>query len=337
MTTALERSWYRRHGWSLLLAPLSCAYGAVVAVRRRAYDAGWLHSVRMAVPVIVIGNITVGGSGKTPLTAYVAQRLQARGLKVGIVSRGYGGRARQYPLQVTPDTPATEAGDEPVLLAARGDAVVVDPVRARGARMLIEQCGVDIIIADDGMQHYALARDVEIAVMDAERGYGNGWLLPAGPLREPVARAQHADLTLRNGAQGDFAVVPQAAQRLHGDSGGECELAAFAGQRVHAVAGIGAPQRFFDTLRGYGMMVWEHAFADHHAFTAGDIDFGDDKPVMMTEKDAVKCRAWADRRHWYVPVSVRFTADGQQRLDAVLAPQVQRALQRTTSKEGKPA
>lgn len=324
MSSALERSWYRRRGWSLALAPLSGLYGAVVAVRRHAYARGWLRSVRVAVPVVVIGNVSVGGNGKTPLTAYTARCLCQRGLRVGIVSRGYGGQAEHYPLTVTQDVSAAQAGDEPVLLAARGDAtVVVDPVRVRGAQALVAEHDVDVIIADDGLQHYALQRDVEIVVVDAERGHGNGWLLPAGPLREPRRRIDEADVVLYNGASGDFTVVPEAARRI--DGGGRAEtLASFAGQRVHAVAGIGAPQRFFDMLRGYGMMVFEHAFADHHAFTAADIDFNDDKPVVMTEKDAVKCRAWVDRRHWFVPVDVRFESAGQQRLEAALETLLQR-------------
>lgn len=328
MKNALERSWYRPRGWSLLLAPFSLLYGVAVAVRRTAYRLGWLDSVRVPVPVIVIGNITVGGSGKTPLTAHVARHLRRRGLTVGIVARGYGGRAPHYPMRVEPYGPAGAAGDEPVLLAARGDAaVVVDPDRARAAKLLVEEYHVDIIVADDGLQHYGLARDAEIAVVDARRRYGNGWLLPAGPLREPLKRASEVDLQLEHGSNGDFSLVAEALRPVNDDIGAgkaaTCELTSFAGQQVHAVAGIGAPESFFAMLRNHGVDVIEHAFADHHAFTAADILFPDDRAVLMTEKDAVKCRSWADPRHWYVPVTVRFNPASEQRLDALLEPCVQ--------------
>jgi len=323
MANALERSWYRHHGWSLLLLPLGAAYATAVAMRRWSYRQGWLKSRRLPVPVIVVGNITVGGNGKTPLTAWIAHHLHRRGLHVGIVSRGYGGRSSTYPLHVKPTTPAAVAGDEPVLLAARGDAtVVVDPVRARGAHLLVEEYGVDVIVADDGLQHYALARDLEIAVIDGERGHGNGRLLPAGPLREPCSRLAGVDLQLEHGPHGDFQLVPDSVRPVR-----NCEtclpenlhaLASFAGQRVHALAGIGAPQRFFDMLRRHDIDVIPHHFPDHHDFRSADIRFNDDLPVLMTEKDAVKCRARADRRHWYVPVRVALAPTSEQRLAALL-------------------
>lgn len=317
MSTSLERSWYRQCGWSLLLAPLSLLYGLVVRLRRMAYRRGWLKTVRLAVPVIVIGNITVGGSGKTPLTAYIAHYLRQQGLKVGIVSRGYGGKAPYYPLLVDATTPAAQAGDEPVLLAHRGDAVVVvDPVRPRAGQYLIDQYDVDIILADDGLQHYALARDAEITVVDGERGYGNGWLLPAGPLREPRSRLAQVALQLEHGEQGDFYLLPEAARQLTGER--SCALADFPQRRIHAIAGIGAPKRFFAMLRDYGFEVIAHTFADHHVFQASDIRFNDRLPVLMTEKDAVKCRTWADAQHWFVPVNPTFKADSQKRLADLL-------------------
>lgn len=325
MMGALQRSWYRPRGWSLLLAPLSLVYGLAMAARRLAYRLGLLETVRVSVPVIVIGNITVGGTGKTPLSAFVARRLRRRGLKVGIVARGYGGKAEHYPMHVRPDSAAAAAGDEAVLLATRGDAVVVvDPVRSRGAAMLVAEHGVDVIVADDGLQHYGLARDVEIAVVDAGRGYGNGWLLPAGPMREPRGRAAEVDLQLVHGDDGDYSLSPDALYPVNG-RGDACAMAVFKARRVHALAGIGAPQRFFAMLRAHGIDVLEHAFADHHAFCAQDIRFDDERPVLMTEKDAVKCRAWADHRHWYVPVAVRFNPASEQRLDALLEACVQRA------------
>jgi len=326
LNSALERSWYRRCGWSLLLAPLSLLYGAAIVLRRLAYRRGWLRSEHLPVPVIVVGNITVGGSGKTPLTAMIAARLHARGLKVGIISRGYGGRAPAYPLHVEAGTDPALAGDEPVLLAARDHAVVVvDPQRPRGARLLVQRFAVDIIIADDGLQHYALGRDAEIAVVDGRRGYGNGWLLPAGPLREPRRRARASDLQLVQGPAGDFSLHPDKAQPLQTGTGQARALADFAGQMVHAVAGIAAPQRFFAMLRAHGLELIEHPLADHHAFVAEDIRFADDRPVLMTEKDAVKCRAWADQRHWFVPVSVRLEPASDERLTALLEACVQQA------------
>lgn len=332
MTTSLERSWYRPCGWSLLLAPFSLLYGLVISGRRLAYRLGWLKSARVPVPVIVIGNITVGGSGKTPLTAYVAGHLRQHGLNVGIVSRGYGGNAPRYPLRVDPQhTPADVAGDEPLLLASRADAtVVVDPKRSRGARCLVNDFGVDIVIADDGLQHYALARDVEIEVVDDKRGYGNGWLLPVGPLRESRSRAQRTDLRLQHGMDGDFSLAPGTLRSVNGDINSDDletrHLSSLAGQQVHALAGIGSPARFFAMLRGYGIDVLEHAFPDHHTYCEQDIEFGDDKPVLMTEKDAVKCSSWADNRHWYVPVTVHFELSSEKRLEELLEPWIQERL-----------
>ncbi len=331
MVSALERSWYRARGWSLLLAPLSLVFAAVVAVRRHAYRRGWLASTRLPVPVVVIGNITVGGSGKTPLTAFVARRLSERGLKVGIVSRGYGGRSPWYPRLVSADDAAEEVGDEPLLLARRGHAAVaVDPVRARAGLLLVEQCGVQIIVADDGLQHYALARDAEIAVCNGDRGHGNGWLLPAGPLRESRSRLDSVDMQIRRAADGDFWLVPGPV-RLIGSAGDPRDLASFAGQRVHAVAGIGDPERFFGMLREQGLEVVAHAYPDHHRFCAADITFDDGDAVLMTEKDAVKCAPWADERHWYVPVATHFSPACELRLDALLESLVGAALRGDSS------
>lgn len=324
-TSSLERSWYRQHGWSLLLVPLSLLFGLVVHLRRAAYRIGWLKVVHIPVPVIVVGNITVGGSGKTPVTAYLASQLHDKGLKVGIVSRGYGGKASAYPLPVHTDTPAGQAGDEPILLASRGDAqVVVDPIRSRAAQLLVEQYGVDIILADDGLQHYALGRDTEIAVVDGARGYGNGWLLPAGPLREPRSRLANVAMQLEHGGHGDFSLVPAGVQQLAGNQ--VYDLANFPQRRVHAVAGIGAPERFFAMLRQYGFEVVPHAFPDHHDFRASDIRFDDELPVLMTEKDAVKCRPVAQPNHWFVPVNARFTTVSQQRLEALIEHWTEQAL-----------
>jgi len=297
--------------------PLAWLYGRVVAVRQAAYRRGWLRVVRVEVPVLVVGNITVGGSGKTPLTLALIERLVARGRKVGVVSRGYGGKAAEYPCVVATDTTAREAGDEPLLIARISRAAVaVDPVRPRAAQRLIDDCGVDFIVADDGLQHYALARDGEIAVTDTRRGHGNGWLLPVGPLREPERRLDSVDMALAHGYRGDFWLEPGAAQALAGTA--TRELAAFAGQCVHAVAGIGDPARFFSMLGDYGIDVIAHPMPDHHDFVASDIHFDDDRPVLMTAKDAIKCMGFADARHWLVPVKAVFSEACDARLDVLL-------------------
>lgn len=314
---ALQESWYGPRAWALL-KPLAWLYGRVVALRRHAYRRGWLRSTRVGVPVLVVGNITVGGSGKTPLTLALIEKLQKRGLRVGVVSRGYGGKAARYPMPVDQDSSTAQSGDEPVLIARRTHAAVaVDPVRARGAAWLIRHAGVDCLLADDGLQHYALARDAEIAVTDARRGYGNGWLLPAGPLREPAARLEAVDLALVHGADNDFWMAPGDARTLDGNR--VCPIVRFAGTRVHAVAGIGDPARFFDMLRTLGLDVEEHPMRDHHVYKSADIVFADDRPVLMTEKDAVKCGAFATSRHWYVPVSLTMSDACEQRIDALLA------------------
>jgi len=314
---ALERSWYRRQGAWLWLMPLSWLFGGIVALRRLAFRRGWLATTEFDVPVLVVGNITVGGSGKTPLTLALIERLQQRGRRVGVVSRGYGGHADHYPCLVDAGTTADQVGDEPLMMArSSGAAVAVDPNRPRAAHWLIAQAQVDFILADDGLQHYALARDAEIAVVDARRGLGNGWLLPAGPLREPATRLRNVDLSLAHGANADFWLRPGAARALASDS--ERALGAFAYRRVHAVAGIGDPGRFFDMLRGLRIDVIEHPLPDHHRFIADDICFADDLPVLMTSKDAIKCVGIADDRHWAVPVAVVFSATCEARVDALL-------------------
>ena len=328
MEPALNRIWYGGASTSplaLLLWPLSWLYGTVMSIRRVLYAQGWLPSFRIDRPVVVVGNVTVGGTGKTPLVAWIADALTRRGLKVGILSRGYGASAT-VPTVVEPGSHWQQVGDEPLLLRQRtGCDVVVSIDRVAGAKLL-SQRGADVILADDGLQHLRLARDVEIVVVDGARGFGNGRLLPAGPLREPAARASLANLIVINGSPEHPSITHMpTAQDLHpvhmglqpgrvlslsGRQAGRA-LESFSGQRVHAVAGIGNPKRFFADLRAYGLVVVEHPFADHHPFTASDLDFGDSAPVLMTEKDAVKCRALADPRWvakaWYVPVTARFS------------------------------
>ncbi|WP_430389430.1 tetraacyldisaccharide 4'-kinase [Dyella sp. 20L07] len=299
----LESAWYgigRVPWWT---RPLAALYGALTSLRRGLYRLGAMRSTRLPVPVVVIGNLSVGGTGKTPVTIVVADALRRRGYVPGVVSRGYGGTQKEPVLLGDLPDPAV-VGDEPCLIRASGVAVAVGRDRPKAAKLLLE-AGCDVVIADDGLQHYALARDVEICVIDGVRRFGNGHLLPAGPLREPLARLRQMDFRICNGgvvAQGDVPMQLQGGQVRALVDGHAKPLSDFAGQTVHAVAAIGHPQRFFASLRSQGLQVIEHAFPDHHAFAAGDLDFGDCKPVLMTDKDAVKCRAFAQAHWWTVPV-----------------------------------
>lgn len=323
--------WYREPARGALLRPLAWLYGALLRLRRRAYGSGLIATERAGCPVVVVGNLTVGGTGKTPLTIWLARELVGRGLKVGVLSRGYGRRGRA-PREVLAASDWREVGDEPLLLARHSACpTVVAADRVAGARALMAR-GVQVILADDGLQHLRLGRACEIVVVDGARGFGNGRLLPAGPLREPLAALAHADVVVMNGAatHGSLArplpgpgaltmtLVADAAVRL--DAGAApCPLPAFRGQRVHAVAGIGNPQRFFAMLRAQGLEIEEHPFPDHHALSVRELDFGDLRPVLMTEKDAVKCAGFADARLWYVPVAAQLgAADAAVLLERVL-------------------
>ncbi len=308
----IEQAWYGgTAAWIRLLAPLEWLYRAIVARRRNAFLAGRTESYRAPVPVIIVGNITVGGTGKTPLVAWLVEELRRAGFRPGVVSRGYGGRAPAYPCLVGPDTPPDIAGDEPVLLVQRtGCPLVVDPDRPRAVRRLLQESDCDLVISDDGLQHYALQRDIEIVVIDGVRALGNGRCLPVGPLREPVRRLREVQLIVTNGETAE--VFPRAAHTMRLEPGALRPVGPAtrgdppASGQVHAVAGIGNPGRFFATLRKLGYAVIEHPFPDHHAFTAQDVAFGDGLPVVMTEKDAVKCRELDAGRLWYLPVSATF-------------------------------
>jgi tetraacyldisaccharide 4'-kinase len=321
MEQRLTRLWYGDDGGASWLQPVSWLYGAIVGLRRRAYARGWLTAHRVGKPVVVVGNLSVGGTGKTPLVIWLARRLTEQGLKVGIVSRGYGARGAGEPRSVGEQSSWQEVGDEPVLLAhATGCITVVGRDRVAAARVLVGQ-SVDVILADDGLQHLRLARDYEVVVIDGSRGFGNARMLPAGPLREPVSRLVGADLIVLNGAGEhpslqrldgiaraktvQMTLVPGPAMRLDGQ---ECSrpLEDFRGRPLHAVAGIGNPQRFFRDLRERDLQIIEHPFADHHAFRAQELAFADDLPVLMTEKDAVKCVAFANPRLWMVPAAAVF-------------------------------
>ncbi|MGQ0619630.1 MAG: tetraacyldisaccharide 4'-kinase [Panacagrimonas sp.] len=308
----LEQRWYTPEPSPVLLRPLAAIYGSIATARRRRLTG---KAPALACPVIVVGNISLGGTGKTPFVIWLVERLRAWGHRPGVISRGYGGHASGYPLRVRHDSDPAQAGDEPVLIAWRtGVPVMVDPDRVRAACALIETGEVNVLVADDGLQHYRLQRGLEICVVDGRRGLGNGDLLPAGPLREAATRLDEVNLVVANGGGFRAPRTPTLDMRLVTDSvvalrgGGVISVGRFVGRRVHAVAGIGHPPRFFDMLAARGIEVIPHPFPDHHAYTAGDITFGDALPVLMTEKDAVKCRVFSGSRHHAVPVSASIDA-----------------------------
>ena len=315
----LQERWYRRRLAPALwfLAPLSLLFLLVSALRRLAYRCGWLPALRLPVPVVVVGNLTVGGAGKTPLVLWLAGELQRMGWRPGIVSRGYGAAA-PGPCAVTPDAAPGRVGDEPLLLARRsGLPVWIGRDRVAAARALLARHPeVDLLLCDDGLQHYRLARDVEIAVFDG-RGAGNGWRLPLGPLREPLARLEAVNALVFNGAPDhrvlkavphlpDFAMRLEPGEFYHlGDPARRCTAEQLAGKRLHAVAGIGDPGRFFRTLAQMGLEFTPHPFPDHHAYEAGELRFAEGDVVLMTEKDGVKCASFDLGEAWVLPVEAR--------------------------------
>lgn len=318
----LEQHWYRKGALNralcLALWPLSLLFGILASVRRAAYRNGIFSVTPMPVPVIVVGNITVGGTGKTPLTIALAQQFRQQKRRPGIICRGYAGSAHT-PQPVRHDSDPRVTGDEAVLLARRsGCPVWVGANRVAAARgLLAANPDCDLLISDDGLQHYALARDFEIAVVDATRGFGNGMLLPAGPLREPRARLAGVGALVLNGDGPVPAFMgPVYRMVLNGerffnlhDPQRQVTASHFAGRKPHAVAAIGNPQRFFDHLARLGVTCDTHPFPDHHAFAAADLAFGDDTTIIMTEKDAVKCARLANDRFWVLQVDATIDGD----------------------------
>lgn len=308
--SGLEAAWYQGAWWLWLLRPLELVFRFLAALRRSLYRLGILKTYRAPRPLVVIGNITVGGTGKTPVVIALVEALQARGIRPGVVSRGYGADAGDFPRAVTTDSKASECGDEPLLIHRRtGVPCVVGPNRSAAVKTLLAQHDIDIVLSDDGLQHYALGRVFEVALLDGERGLGNGFCLPAGPLREPPSRLERVDYVLyRNSsdAAAGFSYQPDAWVNLA--SGDRQPLAAFAGRAATALAGIGQPAQFFATLGELEVEADERVFPDHHRFVEEDFSSLRAGPILMTEKDAVKCRALAGDDAWYLRISARLPA-----------------------------
>lgn len=310
--TWLTKRWYESTlALALLpLVPLSWLFRVIILIRRFAYQHKLLSSYRPTLPVIVVGNITVGGTGKTSFVIWLANTLRAHGFQPGIILRGAGSKdANHLPIWVEKETPITLIGDEARLLATHTSApVVVSPNRVAAAKLLeaSEQC--NIIISDDGLQHYRLQRDIEILLIDKKRQFGNQQLLPAGPLREPISRQKTVDFIVEHGANQSgrhFATYYKPTQFIavtHHET--TRALSQFTNKTVHAVAGIGHPEQFFSMLEALGLTVIPHAFPDHHAYQAPDLIFKDDLPIVMTEKDAVKCKEIANENTWYLAVQL---------------------------------
>lgn len=309
--------WYQvTRWWHWIFYPLSLLFFAVSTVRRFLYKKSLFKSVKNELPVIVVGNISVGGNGKTPFVIWLCELLIKHGYKPGVISRGYGGKSDHYPLLVTKQVSGREAGDEPVMIFKRlGIPIVVDPNRCDAAAYLSDKGLADIIVTDDGLQHYALQRDIEIVVVDGKRRFGNQKLLPMGPLRESLSRLKEVDFIINNGGQlaGEIS-MSLAPERCLAVDGGDRSLPL--NSVVNACAAIGYPQRFFDTLEKQNIKLNKTIeFADHHAFSKDDFtQFDNDIPLLMTEKDAVKCNEFAKLNWWYMPIQAQLPTSFEQQL-----------------------
>jgi len=317
----LERAWYRKAGWLYLLWPFSMLFQLLTLLRRQIISSN-AKAAPARVPVVVIGNISVGGTGKTPLLIELAKKFSAAGFKPGVISRGYLSNAPSYPFSVTPDSRPDEAGDEALLIARSLKCpVVIDPKRNRALATINQDYNCDVIFSDDGLQHYALHRDIEVAVIDGGRLFGNGLCFPAGPLREPVSRLASVDFQVINGAGVDLSTYPHLAKayameleplylvNLQSGTKKPFRGAPFnIGATVHAVTGIGNPDRFFNLLTALPYQIERHDFPDHHPFTAQDFErlgIDEHQPIVMTEKDAVKCSEFAHPNFWFLSLRVK--------------------------------
>lgn len=319
----LINSWYQPQPIRWLLWPLSLLYQAILQFRKGLFRLSILKQRHLPVPVIIVGNITIGGTGKTPFVIWLAKQLQQAGYRPGIISRGYGGKAETYPQSVTPDSDPAIVGDEPIIISRHTKCpMVVAPDRFAAGKILLQHYDCNIIISDDGLQHYALGRDIEIVIVDGQRQFGNQLCLPAGPLREPISRLQNVDFIVENqgSADANYTMILSQLNAVNlADPTKTQTLLSFTGQCVHAIAGIGHPQRFFDQLTAQGLHVISHAFDDHHFFQPIDLDFKDDKPIIMTEKDAVKCQRFAGNNTWYIPIEATISGKLDQHILQKLA------------------
>ncbi len=318
----IEQIWYNGGIGVIPLLPLSWLFRCLIMVRHWLYQHNWLVVNHFSAPLIVVGNITVGGTGKTPFVIWLATFLRNKGYKPGIVSRGYGGVATESPQPVTTTSSPALVGDEAVLLARRCCCpMVISSKRSDAVNMLLNDFDCNIVIADDGLQHYAMGRDIEIVILDGLRRFGNGQMLPAGPLREPVSRLKSVDLCVVNGEShlsGEYgmALVQSSLYNLQTPEIRE-RLSLFKGKRVHAVAGIGNPERFFNLLRDADINVIPHPFPDHHVYCADDLNF-DDAAVVMTEKDAVKCASFEKQNHWALSIDMAPELKAEENLSVLL-------------------
>jgi tetraacyldisaccharide 4'-kinase len=319
---AIEKTWYRKSPWSVLLFPLSLIYGALMQLRAIAYRFGVLPRWEVGVPVIVVGNLTVGGTGKTPLVIQLVQLLSCAGFSPGIVCRGYRGHTAKVPCLLQEGADPLLVGDEPLLVYEEtGCPVVIDRDRVRGARHLVSQCGVNIVISDDGLQHLRMSRAVEIAVVDGYRRFGNGYLLPAGPLRESRNRLDTVDFTVTNGGQalsGEYQMRASLKEAVHLTTGERQCLAKFSGKTIYAIAGTGNPQQFFSDLHLAGLALNTRSFPDHHPYQLSDLSDLHLSTVLMTSKDAVKCRKMAGPDWWAVPQTTKIDDSFKQKILEIL-------------------
>ncbi len=320
--TSLEKIWYGRNAWRLALVPLAILFCSLVWLRRKAYKLKLLRQAAIDVPVIIAGNISVGGTGKTPLVIWLVEWLKDRGYQPGIVARGYGGKARNWPQQVRPDSDPQAVGDEPVLIAQRtGCPMAVGPDRVAAAQALLQHSRCDVIVSDDGLQHYRLGRDIEILVLDGVRRLGNGWCLPAGPLREPESRLKEVDCIVTHGVagRGEYRMRLVLGDAVNLVNGATRPLNEFPPDS-QAIAGVGNPERFFASLRQAGMNKLDsHACADHQDYSEADLEtLSRDLPLLMTEKDAVKIRRMARDNYWYVPATAELDDQFSLRLERLM-------------------
>lgn len=334
----LEKAWNKRAGWLIVLWPLSLVYQLIARLRRRSQQAEADRDASSSVPVIVIGNISVGGTGKTPLLIALANYFKAQGYRPGVISRGYGGSATQYPMSVTVDSPVAQCGDEALLIAEKTNCpVVIAPDRRAALQQLLKLGNVGLVLSDDGLQHYRLRRDIEIVVVDGQRLFANGWCLPAGPLREPISRLKQVDhIVINGGNEGDEGADASGVPELKNAvmmtlkpkflvnlSSGEKRPFGGApfniGSRIQAVSALGNPDRFYRLLQQLPCPMEEFTFKDHHLYSEDDFEargIDEHQPVVMTEKDAVKCRAFAKANFWYLSVEPQLPASFLNELSA---------------------